>query len=147
MSRLYPTALMALGWTTQRAVVMGECWVCQRLSTGSLPHWCTGFSQPQQSAPDGAVASSASLITYFPKQLTWRAMANWVILQSWFALSGTKLIISPILWHLGRKRKWKSFPIGGSESSLRRTQSLKEFGLKRQRTWCSKRRREKLQEK
>ena len=50
-------------------------------------------------SPWRAGASVPSLIPHFPKQLTWRAMANWVILQSWFALSGTKLIISPIMWH------------------------------------------------
>ena len=33
-------------------------------------------------SPDRAGASFASLIPYFPKQLTWRAMANRVILQS-----------------------------------------------------------------
>lgn len=49
---------------------------------GFLPHWLIRFSQHQQSAPDRAGASFASLIPYFPKQLTWRAMANRVILQS-----------------------------------------------------------------
>lgn len=100
------------------------------------------FSQAQQSAPDRAVPSSASLITSFPKQLTWRVVANWMTLWSWCVLPGTKPTISPILRHLGRKRR-RCYPTGGSEFSLGRAESLKEFGLSRQRMLCSKRTREK----
>lgn len=114
----------------------------------------TQISSPTD-LPDSANPSSQPRMEQYPLLPLWSftspsSLPEGLMLIEWFCSPDFPYLELNWLFLLfcstWEEKRRKCYPSGGSEFSLGRTQSLKEFGLKRQRIPCSKRTIEKLQQ-